>query len=317
MQVTNISICVLNWENYSDTRRCIAALLALPEQNDGDLNISVVVVDNGSRDESLIRLREFAAEISDSGARISLIGRSENGGYAVGNNTGIHYAIENQDPAYVWVLNNDTIPQPGSLRAMVDCARSDRSVGIWGSTILNADGSIQCAGGYYYNSWLGMIRPALPKYGLDGGQPGLDRPLDYVSGASMLISSEVIRDIGMLSEDYFLYYEELDYAQRIRNKKTLQWCKQSRLVHFACGSTRSHGELGRVLEYHSIKSLLIYTNKFYPYKIPSVLIALLLAKPFLYVLRNEMNLFKALFAAVANFFTGREEKKFYPESSGY
>ena len=316
MQVTSISICVLNWENYSDTRRCVVALLNLPELNDDDLSVDIIVIDNGSQDGSFFKLRKFTAEALDSGAGVSLIEMPENGGYAAGNNAGIRFAIENQNPAYVWVLNNDTIPQPGSLRALVECAKSDSSVGVWGSTILNGDGSVQCAGGYYYNSWLGIMKPALPKKGLEEELPGLDRPLDYVSGASMLISSEVIHDAGMLSEDYFLYYEELDYAQRIKDKKTVQWCNKSRLLHFTCGGASNSGKLGRVLEYHSIKSLLVYTKKFYPYKIPSVLIALLIAKPFLYVLRNNMDFFYVFFAAITNFFTGRVEKKFYPESGG-
>ncbi|WP_456381011.1 glycosyltransferase family 2 protein [Thiolapillus sp.] len=314
MHVTNISICVLNWENYADTQRCIVALLDLPELHDDDLSASIIVIDNGSQDGSFSRLKKFISEASHSQARIFLIGMPENIGYAAGNNVGIRYAVENQRPDYVWVLNNDTIPQSGCLRALVGCASADRSVGVWGSTILNADGSVQCAGGCYYNSWLGIMKLALPKNGLEENLSRLDRPLDYVSGASMLISSEIIQDFGMLSEDYFLYYEELDYAQRIKGKRAMGWCKKSKLVHIQWGG--GGGKLGRVREYHSIQSLLIYTRKYYPYKIPSVLLALFLAKPFLYVLRNNPDYFYVLFAAIKGFFTGKTDEKYYPRGNG-
>lgn len=310
MQLTNISVCVLNWENYPDTEKCIAALLALPELRDEDLNVHIVVIDNGSRDDSFLKLSALAS--GEASSFLSLVRTDENKGYAAGNNKGIVYALENLQPNYVWILNNDTIPQQGSLRALVECAQSDQSVGIWGSTVLNKDGSMQCAGGCYYNSWLGITKPALPKAASTGGPTDLEKPLDYVYGAAMLISTELVKDCGLLNEEYFLYYEELDYAKRINNIKSMRWCSRSEVIHVGSGSLRNDDMEGGVFEYYSILSLLKFTNKYYKFKIPSVLLTLIFVKPILYISRNQINYFSALFLAILNFFNGGMANRFIP-----
>lgn len=313
MQLTRVGICVLNWENYPDTESCILALLALPELRDEDLDVYMVVIDNGSKDDSFSKLEALIA--SELSTNIYLVKTTENRGYAAGNNAGIRYALENLPPDYVWILNNDTVPQPGSLRALVTCAQLDQSIGVWGSTVLNGDGSTQCAGGCYYNSWLGTMRPALPKNGSGDESSCLDRQLDYIYGAAMLISIETIRDYGLLSEDYFLYYEELDYAERIKNKKGMQWCSQSEVTHLNDGSSKKDNKERGVFEYHSILSLLIFTSKYHKYKIPSVLITLLLAKSVLYISRKKTDNFNVLASAIVSFFTGSKINRFIPGSS--
>ena len=115
-----VYVLVLNRNNWKDTNRCLTSLRLLDYSPR-----TVLVLDNGSTDSSVLKIQEEFPEFE-------IIALSENLGFAKGNNVGIRLAME-RGADYVWVLNNDTVVNPGALRAMVKKAERDPRIGAVGS----------------------------------------------------------------------------------------------------------------------------------------------------------------------------------------
>src|SRR5882757_10103578 len=142
-----VYILLLNCNNWGYTNECLASLQGLDYDD-----WKVLVVDNGSTDESLQRIRERFPEVE-------IMQLKENLGFAVGNNAGIRAAL-NRGAEFVWVLNNDTTVDPKALRAMVEKAETDPNIGAVGSAIYSMEKRerIQTWGGGYVNFLLGRSR---------------------------------------------------------------------------------------------------------------------------------------------------------------
>jgi len=200
-----VFIIVLNWNGQDDTLECLGSLQHLDYPN-----FETVVVDNGSTDGS-------EESIRSSFPSVRLIQTGRNLGYAGGNNVGIRFALSH-GADYVWLLNNDTTVDPKALTALVDTAVSDSAIAFVGSKIYLYDRPdvIWYAGGTIDLSDGG--RTAHPGGGRkDTGQFDTVSDVGYVTGCSLLASRDAISAIGMLPEEYFLYFEETDWnlaAQR-------------------------------------------------------------------------------------------------------
>lgn len=215
--------------------------------------------------------------------KLVLIQTGANLGFAGGNNVGIKYALAKDDFDYIWILNNDTVVAPDSLTYMVERMQEDEKIGICGSTLLyyHQPDTIQALGGKY-NKWLGLpnhIGEGLKKTDLSfKSQNEVEKDLEYVVGASMLVSKEFIQDIGLMCEDYFLYFEELDWATRAKDKYKLGYAAKSIIYHkegATIGSSSQPKERSYISDYYGIKNRLLFTKKFYPKKLPFVYIGLI------------------------------------------
>lgn len=193
--MTRVCIIVLNWNGWQDTVACLASLGQLDY---GDCY--TVVVDNASTDGSVERIREAfpELEILQSGANL---------GFGGGCNVGIRVALE-QGAEYVWLVNSDATVDRGALTALVEVAERDVRLGAVGSVLYEADAPscVQLWGGGQVNLWLGRSIHCLA--------PG---PLDFVSGASMLLRTAALREVGLFdAERFFMYWEDTDLAFRLR-----------------------------------------------------------------------------------------------------
>ena len=156
-------------------------------------------------------------------------------GFAGGCNIGIDIALADPQCAYVWLLNNDTIVRRDSLSALVARFARGDDVGMCGSTLVYDDpaATVQACGGRF-SMLLGRGTP-IGAFGRLDDLPAVDaveRSLDYIVGASMLVSRRFLDQVGRMDERYFLYFEELDWALRGRAKGfRLGWAPQSVVVH--------------------------------------------------------------------------------------
>jgi hypothetical protein len=169
MRVPRVSIIILNWNGWRDTIECLESLYRITYPN-----YDVIVIDNGSQDESIQKIREYAKgkikviskffeynpnnkpikvfEISEKEAkrgklnrplyekfdpdrRMILIKNDANHGFAGGNNIGIKFALSALNPKYVLLLNNDTVVERKFLDKLVKIAESDDKIGIVGPKI--------------------------------------------------------------------------------------------------------------------------------------------------------------------------------------
>lgn len=192
-----VNIVVLNWNKYSDTASCLSSLRQLHYEN-----YEVVVVDNGSTDDSASQIRNKFPEVS-------VIETNRNLGFAGGCNVGIRYAL-GRDSHFIWLLNNDTVVDTEALQPLVDKAISDHRMGAIGSAIYVMDAPTRLAawGGGHINFWLGRSRHFL--------SPVPDKSIDFITGASMLIARDAIEQVGLLSERFFMYWEDADLCYRLR-----------------------------------------------------------------------------------------------------
>ena len=142
--------------------------------------------------------------------KIVIIKNTNNLGYAGGNNVILKHILQYDRFTYIWLLNNDTIVHSKALEELLMYMDMHKDVGICGSKIYyyNIPSRIQACGGAFYNKWLGVISNC------DNDILAFKHKLSYIVGASMMITGDCLRSIGFLSEEYFLYFEELDWANR-------------------------------------------------------------------------------------------------------
>lgn len=297
----NISICILNWQAAPLTLQCLKYILRLDNINSASQQVDIIIVDNGSQDDSARQINSFIN--TSSFKRFHFIQSTENKGYASGNNLAIDYSLQHLSPDYIWILNNDTLPSTNSLSALLNAANNQPSVAIWGSTLLDQSGEyIECAGGSYYHPCLSTYTNALKGNPADAAEAAtsLLKPLDYIEGAAMFVNADVFRKIGLFNDDYFLYFEELDLIKRLPSGWGIEWCSKSFVRHIGGGSMESE-----IAEYQSNISALIFTRKHYPYCLPFMAIFRFIAKIFRNTLTGRWHLNQALLSSYAQYFFGR------------
>jgi GT2 family glycosyltransferase len=316
-----ICAVVLNWNAAEET---IASLQSLLEITDKRLS-TIVVCDNGSSDDSIGKIRSWAHRAGGHAVRcirspevvvdkavphepVVVIDNQANVGYAAGCNPGIRYAL-NRDFEFIWILNNDTRFHPDALTALTDFARMHPDAGVIGSTLVDFDdrNRVQCTGGCYYHPLSTVFRYAGKERLLsDVLSAPLEKELDYIYGASMFVRSEVFRHVGLLSEDYFLFYEELDFCRRARLADyQLGWCPGSIVFHRQSGSFENLGTKKRreqIANYHENLSTLIFTAKFYPHLFPAAGLFRFIGKFVKMVIYRKWFLLHPLCSAYADFF---------------
>lgn len=200
-----VSIILLNWNNWPDTRECLDSLFQIKHPH-----YDLVVVDNGSQDDSLKKLEEYS-KLND----IVLIKNSENYGFAQGNNIGMEYALENLNPDYILLLNNDTVVDPHFLDYLIKTGEENPQNGIVGPAVYNYHhkDTISIYGG---NINLYTGRTSYPHR--DTRDPGPQSEMDYLSGCCLLIKRRVIEQVGLLNPHYFLYYEDVEWCYRVKKQ---------------------------------------------------------------------------------------------------
>jgi GT2 family glycosyltransferase len=317
--IGRVYIVVLNWNNWEDTIECLESLQCLDYHN-----YRVVVVDNGSTDDSVERIKQWAegrlkiespfidydvekkplflieydkVTAETGGYRkleskasefpcsmvLTVIRSEQNLGYAAGNNIGLRYALSRGDLRYAWILNNDTVVESHALTYLVERAAKDIRVGLCGSTLLfyYQPDTVQAWGGAKYNKWLGTT----VAYGL--GHSAKDQPPDkleekfaYIVGASVLVTEEFLKEIGLMTEDYFLYFEELDWAIRAKERFCLAYAPGSLVYHKEGGTTgggQDPVQRSKISDYWSIRNRILFTKRYFPFTLPTVYLGLIVA----------------------------------------
>lgn len=216
-------------------------------------------------------------------ARLILIRNEQNEGFAAGNNVALRFALARQDLAYAWILNNDTLVAPAALAALVRCVQTGPKVGICGSTLVYYDSPevVQTRGGMTYNRWFATIRAI--GHGSLIHEPcdvrRIERILSYPVGASMLASRAFLHAVGLLSEDYFLYYEELDWVTRAGPRFAIGYSQDSIVYHKegrSIGTDQTDTAFHRA-DYYGHLNRLRYTRRFFPLGLPTTVLRTIVA----------------------------------------
>ena len=242
-----VYVVIVNWNRPEDTIECIKSVKNLSYPN-----FEIILVDNGSKDNSIETIKEIYKDINS-------IENKKNLGFAEGNNVGIRFALNN-DAEYIWLLNNDTIVHQNALTAMVDVGERIPESGILGSKI------------YYYDKpdfiWFagatidwkravslhtGINQEDRPEYGVLG-------EVDRITGCSMVVKRELCERIGLMDEKLFLYVEEVDWCVRARNAGyKIFYVPDSKVYHKISSSTGE--DFSVVYNYFNTRNFLYVIRK--------------------------------------------------------
>ena len=295
------AVVLVNWNGWRDTIECLASLLALQRRP-----ALIIIVDNDSRDDSVAHIEawcrgEKPASLASSspglpqfdtrappdlawvthsagGPRqtmehgIVVLRSPVNAGFAGGNNLGIRFALD-CGMSLVWLLNTDTIVERNALSALLNRAQHRPDAGMIGSTLVYywRPERIQALGGASFNIKTGVSQ-TLGSETLLADVPSdpapIERRTDFVVGASMLLTRAFIESIGSMTEDYFLYYEEIDWAVRAKGRFAIAYAPASRVFHKVGGSSRKTAN--RISLRYLYRNRLVFMQRFYPQSLNTV-----------------------------------------------
>ncbi|HDY85265.1 hypothetical protein LCGC14_0480300 [marine sediment metagenome] len=232
--------------NYKSADLVCRSLEKLIPQLDGTVD-RVSIVDNNSKDHSRDILSKYI-ETNNLESLVKLVSSEKNGGFSYGNNVAIREALNNKQSLYQYylLLNPDTLPCEYAVNELIKFMNEHPYVGIAGSRLEGLDGTVQCSSFRFHtilselDSGLrfGPISKLLSRWKVTTKIENLAVPTDWLAGASMIIRQEVFDDIGLMDEDYFLYFEETDFCLQAKRKGWQCWyVPSSRVIHFVGQST--------------------------------------------------------------------------------
>lgn len=236
--------------NYKSATLVEACLASLADERQRVPGLSVVVVDNDSQDGSAERL-QTAIQTAGWQDWADVRAMPVNGGFAYGVNAGVQPALQGR-PGYdaFWLLNPDTYVRPGALAHLIAYLREHPAAAMVGSRLEDPDGTPQHSQ-FRFPNLANVFDDALRLgiwHRLIGDRatcpPIADEPhpIDWLSGASMLVRREVFERTGPFDEGYFLYFEELDFCRRAHALGfRCFYVPQSRVVHLVGQTTGVSG----------------------------------------------------------------------------
>lgn len=223
-RLPSVNVIVLNRNGQHFLEACFRAVQELDYPAH---RLEVILVDNDSEDNSVPYVENTFPEIT-------VIRNQGNYGFARGNNVAMRRALE-QGADYAVLLNNDTRVDPNWLRALVEVAEAQPDVAICGGKILSWEGDVVEFSG---TVWHKVTTAGGYTNEPDRGQHDEMHPAAYACGASMLLKTEALRQIGLFDEDYFIYHEDVDLSLRawIAGYRVL-YVPQSIIYHWGGGYT--------------------------------------------------------------------------------
>ena len=299
-----LGVVIVSFETSHDLLDCVESLLAAT-----GVRLDIVVVDNASRDGTPDLLRDWAAGRLDrspsadtpfpieevpkpvtihdvppsadpEGHRLTLIEAGVNGGYAAGVNRGLAALMADKGLERVWVLNPDSIIPAETPQAFATEPGPAEGFALMGGRVLYLEtpeiiqmdgGTINRRTGVTGNLGLGARSDDFPMSDPDR--------IDFISGASMVASRAFYETTGPMLEDYFLYYEEVDWALR-RGTLPLAYCPDGVVYHragTAIGSPTLNRPASPFSQYFKHRARLMFVRRHFPWSLPTA-IAYSLAK---------------------------------------
>lgn len=265
----DLSIVIVSYNTKRLLEQCLDSLF----ENLSGCTYEVFVVDNASKDASPDMVKEKFQQVK-------LISNEQNKGFAAANNQ----AIRTSQGKFILLLNSDTIVLPDALSRMMSFLQGHPDVGVVGCKLSNPDGTLQPSAygrpslfkEFFHITQLDglvasfdAVRRVMPAIFLRTFPDTLARynasdrirEVSYVSGSCFMIKRQVIDEIGLLDESFFIYHEEMEWCYRARKKGwRIVYYPEAEIIHYGA---QSASQLGPRIFYERYRGLLYFYRKHY------------------------------------------------------
>jgi N-acetylglucosaminyl-diphospho-decaprenol L-rhamnosyltransferase len=247
MPAPRVSIVIVNWKTPELLAECLNTLKDDP-QHDG---FELWVVDNNSGDDSVEMLgRDYP--------HIKVLANNFNAGFSKGCNQVIPLCTA----PYIMLLNPDTKVQDRAVSKLADYLDTHPNCGAVGPKVLNYDGTLQhaCrrafpdpAAAFYRVTYLSRLFPNNPtfsRYNYSYADPDAELEVDALSGSAMMVRNEVVKKIGLLDEDIFMFGEDIDWCWRIKQTGCSVNYYPEAVVYHIHGAASRFRPIGTTIDLH-------------------------------------------------------------------
>ncbi|MFV8782802.1 glycosyltransferase family 2 protein [Microbulbifer sp. SA54] len=242
-----LAVVIVNYRTPSLVIDCLDSLL--PEIS--EINAEIVVVDNASGDNSLEEIEYWLmGRVEKERSVVKLLQSEVNGGFSAGNNIGIR-AVTSK---YYLLLNSDTIVRPGAIEIMLHKMRQRPEIGALGPRLEFLDSTPQISAFRKRTALSELIRGAelslvtrlLKNKKVPIEIDDINSGIEWVSFACVLIRSEVVDKIGLMDEGFFMYFEDIEYCNRMRAAGfKIEQEASARVVHLRGGTASVKSDLAQ------------------------------------------------------------------------
>ena len=241
-----VSVITVNYNQHHVTEELLQSISGTNTYRE----IEIIVIDNGSRTNPVPDwIRAYP--------QVNFFRSEKNLGFAGGNNLGISHATGD----YLFLVNNDTEFTPGLIQTLVDVMDSNPAIGIISPKIKYYDQPemLQYAG-FTPMNYFTARNECIGQFLTDELQfDHLTGPTGFAHGAAMMVKQEAIEKAGLMAENFFLYYEEMDWCERIRRSGYQVWvCMQALIYH---KESLSVGKASALKEYFMNRNRLLFIRR--------------------------------------------------------
>ncbi len=228
-----VAIILINWNSYDLTRDTLNSLQKVSYKD-----LDVIVVDNGSSDGSGDRLEVEFSEVI-------LLKSASNTGFTGGNNLGFQYAME-QGYTYAMMLNNDVEVESDFVEPLVYALDENKRLGAVQSLIyFHHDKEVIWNAGSVRNSWTGeTITLDYNVRDVGHEQRWIRKNVDWLTGCAFMVRTDILKEIGLLKEEFFIYYEDVDLSFRIRKAGFELGYEPSSVIYHIAGMSHKSKQKG-------------------------------------------------------------------------
>jgi GT2 family glycosyltransferase len=253
-----VAVSIIHYNNDEATNACLASLMNADVHG---VDITTVVIDNGSTVAYTLPKQVLS--------HTQLIRNESNTGFSGGQNIGIRQAIAS-GADYILILNNDTVVDKSFITFLMESFEEHKDAGVISPKIYYAPGSeyhtlrykkselghvLWYAGGSI--DWRNISGKHRGVDDVDIGQYDRAEKISFATGCCMFIKKEVLENIGMFDERYFLYYEDADFCERVKNAGFSLWYEpKSVMWHKNAGSAGGSGS--SLQEYYVSRNRLLF-----------------------------------------------------------
>ena len=230
-----LAVIILNFRTPKLVGDCLDSL-----RDQIEPGVTVLVVDNASGDGSAQQIRAFIAERGYTFAKV--LESPMNGGFAAGNNVGIRAIDAN---AYL-LLNSDTLIRPGAVRALREAIARHPNAGLIVPRTENVEGDFdrnafvtpRPLSEFVRGAKIGLLSRLLRRFDVVAEVPRTSFEAEWVGFCAVVVRREVIERVGLLDEQFFMYYEDIDYCMRVRRAGfSIVYFPEAKVVHLLGGSS--------------------------------------------------------------------------------